>query len=87
MERLPLQRRMKRLPLALSGAEVGQLLAMIRKDSYCVMVMAMDSTGLRSREAVRLRHGTACCTTTHRAVSSRADFCGVVRGATASDLL
>jgi site-specific recombinase XerD len=55
VECLPLQRRMKRWPLALSGAEVGQMLGMIRKDSYRVMVMAMDSTGLRSREAVRLR--------------------------------
>ena len=55
VEHLPLQRRMKRLPLALSGAEVGQLLAMIRKDSYRVMVMAMDPAGLCSREAVWLR--------------------------------
>ena len=55
MERLPLQRRMKRWPLALSGTEVGQMLGMIREDSYRVMVMAMDSTELRSRESVHLR--------------------------------
>jgi hypothetical protein len=55
VEHLPLQRRMKRLPLVLSGTEVGQLLAMIRKDSYRVMVMAMDPARLCSREAVRLR--------------------------------
>jgi hypothetical protein len=55
VEHLPLQRRMKRWPLALSGAEVGQMLGMIRKDSYRVMVMARDSAGLCSREAVWLR--------------------------------
>jgi integrase/recombinase XerD len=55
VEHLPLQRRMRRLPLILSGTEVGQVLQMIRKDSYRVIVMAMYSAGLRSREAVRLR--------------------------------
>jgi len=57
VERLPLQRRMKRWPLALSGAEVGQMLGMIREDSYRVMVMAMDSTGLRSRACEWARRG------------------------------
>jgi site-specific recombinase XerD len=55
VDHLPMQRRMKRLPLVLSGTEVGQILGMIRKDSYRVMVMAMYSAGLRSLEAVRLR--------------------------------
>ena len=55
VEHLPLQRPVKRLPLILSGSEVGQLMAMIRKDSYRLIVMAMYSAGLRSREAVRLR--------------------------------
>ena len=57
VEHLPLQLRMKRLPLVLSGTEVGQLLAMIRKDSYRVMVMARDSTGLRSRACEWARRG------------------------------
>jgi len=57
VERLPLQLRMKRLPLVLSGTEVGQMLGMIRKDSYRVMVMAMDSTGLRSRACEWARRG------------------------------
>ena len=57
MERLPLQLRMKRLPLVLSGAEVGQMLGMIRKDSHRVMVMARDSTGLRSRACEWARRG------------------------------
>lgn len=55
VDNLPLQRPQKRLPLILSGTEVGQLLSMIRKDSYRLLVMAMYSAGLRSREAVRLR--------------------------------
>ena len=55
VEHLPLQRPHKRLPLVLSGTEIGQLLSMIRKDSYRLLVMAMYSGGLRSREAVRLR--------------------------------
>ena len=55
VEHLPVQRQMKRLPMILSGTEVGQVLGMIRKDSYRVLVMAMYSAGLRSREAVRLR--------------------------------
>lgn len=52
---LPLQRPMKRLPLILSGTEVGQLLSMVRKDTYRLILMAMYSAGLRVREAVRLR--------------------------------
>jgi site-specific recombinase XerD len=55
VDHLPLQRPMRRLPVILSGTEVGQVLQMIRKDSYRVIVMAMYSAGLRSREAVRLR--------------------------------
>ncbi|MBZ0150148.1 MAG: site-specific integrase [Planctomycetes bacterium] len=55
VDHIPAHRRMRRLPLILSGTEVGQLLGMIRKDSYRVIVMAMYSAGLRSREAVRLR--------------------------------
>lgn len=55
VEHLPLQRPMKRLPLVLSGSEVGQLLGMVRKDRYRLILMAMYSAGLRGREAVRLR--------------------------------
>jgi integrase/recombinase XerD len=55
IEHLPLQRPMRRLPLILSGSEMGQILAMIRKDTYRLVVMAMYSAGLRSQEAVRLR--------------------------------
>lgn len=55
VDHLPVQRPVRRLPLILSGTEIGQLLGMVRKDSYRVMVMAMYSGGLRCREAVRLR--------------------------------
>lgn len=55
VDNLPVQRPMRRLPLILSGTEIGQLFGMIRKDSYRVIMMAMYSAGLRSREAVRLR--------------------------------
>ncbi len=55
VDHLPTQRPMKRLPLVLSGTEVAQLLSMVRRDTYRVILMAMYSAGLRVREAVRLR--------------------------------
>ncbi len=55
VDHLPTHRPMKRLPLVLSGTEVAQLLSMVRRDSYRVILMAMYSAGLRGREAVRLR--------------------------------
>ena len=55
VEHLPVQRRQKRVPVILSGTEVGALLAAVRSDKYRVLLAAMYSAGLRGREACRLR--------------------------------
>lgn len=55
VDRLPLQRPIRRLPVILSGTEVGQVFGLVRKDSYRTILQAMYSAGLRGREAVRLR--------------------------------
>jgi site-specific recombinase XerD len=55
VEYLPAHRQTRRLPIVLSGTEVGQLMCMVRKDSYRLILLAMYSAGLRGREAVRLR--------------------------------
>ena len=55
VEHLPVQRRQKRLPVILSGTEVGAVLAAVRGDKYRAILMAMYSGGLRVGEACQLR--------------------------------
>jgi integrase/recombinase XerD len=55
VEWLPPPRRLKRLPVVLSGTEVMALLGAVRDMKYRAILMAIYSGGLRSSEACRLR--------------------------------
>lgn len=55
VEHLPTQRPKRRLPVVLSGTQVGQILSLIRKDRYRLPLLAAYSGGLRIGEACRLR--------------------------------
>ncbi len=55
VDHLPGRRPQKRVPVILSGTEVGAILASVRGDRYRVVLMAMYSAGLRIGEACRMR--------------------------------
>jgi integrase/recombinase XerD len=52
---LPTQRPRRRVPVALSGTEVGQLLSCVRKERYRLPLLACYPARLRIGEACRLR--------------------------------
>jgi integrase/recombinase XerD len=52
---LPVQRRKMRLPVVLSGTEVGRMLDSVRNPKYRAIFMAQYAAGLRISEACRLR--------------------------------
>ena len=52
---IPVPRKEHRLPVVLSGTEVGRLLDAVRSPKYRAVVMTMYAGGLRIREACRLR--------------------------------
>ncbi len=55
VERIPVMRQQKRLPVILSGSEVQKLLAAVESAKYRLLMMAMYGSGLRVTEACRLR--------------------------------
>ena len=52
---IPVLRRQRRLPVVLSGTEVGRLFDAVRSRKYRAVLMTMYAGGLRIREACRLR--------------------------------
>lgn len=52
---LPRPKKDRKLPVVLSGAEVGRLLDAVRNEKHRVLLMIMYSAGLRVSEAVSLR--------------------------------
>jgi len=57
IESVPVPRARKRLPVVLSGTEVGALLAAVRRPKYRLLLAAMYAAGLRISEACALSPG------------------------------
>ncbi|MFO1052185.1 MAG: site-specific integrase [Planctomycetota bacterium] len=55
VDRIPAMRKQKRLPLVLSGTEVGALLEAVENEKYRLVMASMYGCGLRISEACRLR--------------------------------